>query len=49
VTYALVHWQMHGSIVWSYFLGCLTSAMMWIPLTLLLQALRHPRTDPDDL
>ena len=49
VTYALVHWQLHGYIAWSYFLGSLVSAMLWIPLTLLLQVIRLPRSDPDDL
>ena len=49
VTYALVHWQLHGYIAWSYFLGSLVSAMLWIPLTLLLQVIRLPRSDPDNL
>lgn len=49
VAYAIVHWQLRGYVAWSYFLGCITSTALWIPLTLLLQILRHPRTDPDDL
>ena len=49
VTYALVHWQLHGYIAWSYFLGSVVSALLWIPLTLLLQVMRLPRPDPDDL
>jgi rod shape-determining protein MreD len=49
VAYALVHWQLHGYIAWAYFLGCVVSAMLWIPLTLLLQVIRIPRSDPDDL
>ena len=49
VTYALVHWQLHGYIAWSYFLGSVVSALLWIPLTLLLQVVRLPRSDPDDL
>ena len=49
VTYALVHWQLHGYIAWSYFLGSVVSALLWIPLTLLLQIVRLPRSDPDDL
>ena len=49
VVYALVHWQMHGYIAWTYFLGSLVSALLWVPLTLALQALRIPRADPDDL
>jgi rod shape-determining protein MreD len=47
--YALVHWQSQGYIAWAYFLGIFTSALMWIPLTLLLQRLRRPSTNPDDL
>jgi len=49
VVYTLVHWQLHGYVAWSYFLGCVTSALLWIPLTLLLQVMRVPRADPDDL
>lgn len=47
--YAAVHWQMHGYIAWEYFLGCLVSTLLWAPLTVLLQALRRPRTDSDPL
>lgn len=49
VTYAAVHWQLHGYVAWSYFLGSAVSALLWIPLTLLLQAMRIPRPDPDEL
>jgi len=49
VVYALVHWQLHGYVAWSYFLGSVVSALLWIPLTLLLQVMRVPRPDPDDL
>jgi len=48
-TYATVHWQVRGIIVWEYFFGCVVSAAMWIPLTLLLQTLRRPRSDPNEL
>lgn len=47
--YAAVHWQMRGYVAWEYFLGCLVSALLWAPLTILLQALRRPRTDSDPL
>jgi len=47
--YAAVHWQLHGYVAWGYFLGCVTSAMLWVPMSILLQALRIPRTDPDNL
>jgi rod shape-determining protein MreD len=49
VAYALVHWQLHGYVAWTYFLGIVASALLWIPLTLLLQVIRLPRPDPDDL
>ena len=45
--YASVHWQLHGYVAWSYFLGSLVSALLWAPLTILLQSLRTPRADPD--
>ncbi len=47
--YAIVHWQVRGYVAWEYFLGVATSALMWSPLTLLLQALRRPRRDPNEL
>jgi rod shape-determining protein MreD len=47
--YALVHWQVLGYIEWNYFLGSLTSALMWAPLTLLIQTLRRPRRNPNEL
>ncbi len=47
--YAAVHWQLHGYVAWGYFLGSVVSALLWAPLTVLLQALRHPRSDPDKL
>ena len=49
VAYALVHWQLHGYVAWTYFLGSVVSALLWIPLTMLLQVMRLPRPDPDDL
>ena len=49
VVYAAVHWQLHGYVAWTYFLGSIPSALLWLPLTVLLQALRRPRTTPDKL
>ncbi len=43
--YTLVHWQVDGYVVWPYFLGCLTSTMLWIPLSALFQAMRQRRAD----
>lgn len=48
-TYALVHWQLRGYVAWEFFLGAFVSAAMWIPLTILLQILRRPRVDPNEL
>lgn len=41
--YVLVHWQVNGYVVWSYFLGCLTSTLLWAPLSIMLQAMRQMR------
>lgn len=43
--YALVHWQVNGQLVWSYFLGCLTSTLLWIPMSTLFQSMRQMRVD----
>jgi len=43
VVYAAVHWQIKDYVAWEYLIGSATSALLWAPLTLLLQALRHPR------
>ncbi len=45
--YALVHWQVNGSVVWAFFLGCLTSTLLWAPLSITLQAIRQMRMDRD--
>lgn len=45
--YAGVHWQLHGYVAWEYFAGSVTSTLLWAPLTLMLQALRRPRTDDE--
>ncbi|MBK9161279.1 MAG: rod shape-determining protein MreD [Nitrosomonadales bacterium] len=47
VVYALVHWQLNGYVVWSYFLGCLTSTLLWAPLSVMFQAIRQLRVDRD--
>lgn len=41
--YALSHWIIQGQAAWGYMLGSATTAMFWVPLSLLLQSLRHPR------
>lgn len=47
--YAAVHWQVRGFVVWEYFFGSVTSTMLWVPLTILLQTLRNPRSDSNEL
>lgn len=47
--YALVHWQVNGYVVWTYFLGCLTSALLWAPLSLFLQSMRQSRVEREQI
>lgn len=42
-TYALVHWQVNGYVAWPYFLGCVTSTLLWAPLSLMFRAMRQMR------
>ncbi len=48
-SYAAVHWQVRGFVAWEYFLGCVVSAALWIPMTILLQTLRRPWSNPNEL
>ncbi len=43
--YALVNWQVKGYVVWLYFLGCLTSTLFWMPLSIMFLAMRQKRAD----
>jgi rod shape-determining protein MreD len=43
--YALVNWQVKGYVVWPYFLGCLTSTLLWMPLSVMFLAMRQKRAD----
>jgi len=45
--YALVYWQVNGYVVWGYFLGCLTSTLLWAPFSIMIQAMRQVRTDSE--
>jgi rod shape-determining protein MreD len=47
VAYALIHWQVHGYVVWQYFLGCLTSTLLWTPLSVMFRAMRQVRGDSE--
>jgi rod shape-determining protein MreD len=46
-SYALVSWQVSGYVVWLYFLGCITSTLMWMPLSILLRTMGQKRADPN--
>jgi rod shape-determining protein MreD len=43
--YALVNWQVKGYVVWTYFLGCLTSTLLWMPLSIMFLAMRQKSAD----
>lgn len=43
--YALVHWQVNGYVMWGYFIGCLTSTLIWAPLGILFHTMRQARVD----
>lgn len=45
VVYASVHWFMSGHVTWVYFIGCLSSTLLWIPLSVMFQAMRQKRVD----
>lgn len=45
--YAAVHWQLHGYMAWEYFMGSAISALLWVPMSMLLQALRRPRAESE--
>jgi len=45
--YTLVQWQLNGSVVWQYLLGCLTSTLLWIPLSIMFQAMQQRRADSE--
>ena len=49
VVFASVHWLTSGTMSWEYFLGSLTSALLWLPMSMLLQTMRRSRSDPNEL
>ncbi len=48
VLFAAIDWLAQGHFAWSYLAGCVTSAVLWLPLTVLLQALSRPRAPKAD-
>lgn len=47
--YAGAHWQLRGNISWGYYIGCVVTALLWAPISMLIQALRRSRTASDQL
>ena len=47
--FASVHWMMRSSNSWEFFLGTLTSALLWLPMSMMLQSMRRSRSDPNEL
>ncbi len=43
--YVVVSWQANGDVVWPYLLGCVTSTLLWMPLSLMLRKMRQFRLD----
>ncbi|MGB9093249.1 MAG: rod shape-determining protein MreD [Gallionella sp.] len=43
--YSVVNWQVNGYVVWSYLLGCVTSTLLWMPLSVMFRAMRQYRMD----
>lgn len=46
-TYSIINWQLQGYVSWQYFLGSLTTCVLWAPASLLMRALRRARSEPD--
>lgn len=47
--YALVDWQLNHTMVWWYFLGCASSTLLWLLLSIALQIAQQHREDHDPL
>jgi rod shape-determining protein MreD len=47
--FAFVHWMMRGNFTWEFFLGCMTSALLWLPMSIWLQTMRRTRSNTDEL
>lgn len=47
--FALVHWLVNESFSWLYFIGCALTALLWIPLSVLLQNMGRPPANQDPL
>ena len=47
--FALIHWLMRSSISWEFFLGSLSSALLWMPMSIMLQSMRRSRRKSNEL
>ncbi len=45
LSYALIQWLVSQKIVWSFFLGCLSSALFWMPISILLREILRYRAE----
>lgn len=43
--YALIHWQVNGYVAWLYFLGSITSTLLWTPISIMFKTMRQAHTD----
>ena len=43
--YLVVNWQVNGYVVWPYLFGCVTSTLLWMPLSMMFLAMRQHRLD----
>lgn len=43
--YVVVSWQANGYVVWPYLLGCVTSTLLWMPISVMFRAMRQFRLD----
>jgi rod shape-determining protein MreD len=46
--YAFTHWQINHVAVWWYFIGCFTSTLLWMILSIAFHLLRQLRVNRDD-
>ena len=47
--FAAIHWLMRSAFSWEFFLGCLSSALLWMPMSMMLQYMRRVHRNPDEL
>lgn len=45
LVFGLLNWQANGYVTWVYFLGSLSSTLLWIPVSLMFQAMQKRSAD----